>query len=271
MYTEEIHVSARNRLTMASRLGRALERDELAVVYQPIVRLSDERPVAFEALLRWHDPEHGLVAPLDFIPVAEETGLIVPIGKWVLEQALTQISAWRNTVPGGQHLGINVNISRVQLGDPAFVGVVEDAVARAGIDPVDIGLEVTESLIMEDFSDANDQLDRLRALGASISIDDFGTGYSSLACLGRLPANTLKIDRTFVEALDRDDNASHVLRAIVTMARSTGLTTVAEGIETVSQKERLRELGGDLGQGFLWSRPLPPKDVPAWLASHRTV
>lgn len=267
MYTEDLHEIATSRLNMASHLGRALEREEFSVVYQPIVRLSDEQPVALEALLRWHDPELGLVAPLDFIPVAEETGLIVPLGEWVLDQALTQIRHWRATLPGCQRLGINVNVSGVQLRHPGFARVVEDAVQRTGVDPGAVELELTESIIMEDVEEVRGQLERLRALGAQISIDDFGTGYSSLAYLSQLPANTLKIDRTFIEALDWDANAASVLSAIVRMAQASGMTTVAEGIETPSQREQLIELGGHLGQGFLWSRPLPPEDVPGWLAS----
>jgi diguanylate cyclase (GGDEF)-like protein/PAS domain S-box-containing protein len=265
MYTEDIHERATTRLNLASRLGRALEREELSVVYQPVVRLRDERPVAFEALLRWHDPERGPVSPLEFIPVAEETGLIVPIGEWVLRQALTQITAWRTTLPGWERLGISVNVSGVQLRDGDFAHVVQDAVEKAGIDPTAIHLELTESIIMDDIEDAAGQLERVSAVGAQIAIDDFGTGYSSLAYLSKLPATTLKIDRSFIEPLGRDASAASIFSAIIDMARASGLTTVAEGIETPSQKAQVRALGGQLGQGFLWSRPLAPQDVPGWL------
>ncbi|GAA1638960.1 sensor domain-containing protein [Georgenia ruanii] len=269
MYTEDIHERATAKLTIASRLGRALEREELSVVYQPVVRLSDDRPVALEALLRWHDPERGPVSPLEFVPVAEETGLIVPIGEWVLRQALTQITTWRTTLPGCQGLGISVNVSGAQLRDRGFAQVVADAAEKADLDPAAIHLELTESIIMEDIEDAAGQLERLRAVGAQLAIDDFGTGYSALAYLSKLPATTLKIDRSFIEPLARDASAVTILRAIIDMARAAGLTTVAEGIETPSQKAQVQALGGELGQGFLWSRPLAAEDVPGWLAQHR--
>jgi diguanylate cyclase (GGDEF)-like protein/PAS domain S-box-containing protein len=270
VYTEDIHERATVRLTTASHLGRALERGEFALAYRPIMRLADEQPIGFEALLRWNDPERGLIPPLDFIPVAEETGMIIPIGEWVLQEALGQINTWRTTLPGWERLAINLNVSGVQLRDHGFVDVVHDAVAAVGVDPASVHLELTESIIMEDIAEAADQLQRLRAVGAQLAIDDFGTGYSSLAYLSKLPATSMKIDRSFVRSLDDGDTRSAaILRAIVGVAQAAGLSTVAEGIETESQKMRLTSLGAELGQGFLWARPLPPVDVPAWLAQFR--
>ncbi|MET1045032.1 MAG: EAL domain-containing protein [Microbacteriaceae bacterium] len=256
---------------LETALNGALDRGELRVVYQPIVTFSSTKPVAFEALLRWRHPQLGSVSPLRFIPVAERSRLIVPIGEWVLRQALGQTHQWREELPGQRDLGISVNVSAVQMQDAGFVPVVESIVDEVGIDPAAIQLELTESIVMNDIEKACGGLQSLRSVGVRVAIDDFGTGYSSLAYLRDLPANAIKIDRSFVTPLENNDpSALPILRAIIVLAEGLGLDTVAEGVETVRQRNKLRELGVDVGQGYLWSKALPAEDVPAWLAGLRS-
>ncbi|WP_166790480.1 sensor domain-containing protein [Cryobacterium tagatosivorans] len=266
MFSEEMHTRASSRLDLESQLARALDHNELRVYYQPIVDVSTEGVVGFEALVRWAHPIRGLISPLEFIPIAEQTGMIIPIGEWVLREALAQAQKWRTEIPGAAALSISVNFSVLQLQDPDFVAVVADALTRSGLAPTALHLEITESVMMNDIEAAAETLNALHALGVRLSLDDFGTGHASLGHLDRLPVQTIKIDRSFVGGLGGENpKAASIVQAIVNLARSLDLDVVAEGVETVEQLLDLRRIGARLAQGFLWSRPLPPQEIPQWL------
>ena len=266
MFSEEMHTRASSRLDLESQLARALDHDEFRVHYQPIVDVSTEGVVGFEALVRWVHPIRGLISPLEFIPIAEQTGMIIPIGEWVLREALAQAQKWRTEIPGAAALSISVNFSVLQLQDADFVAVVADALARSGLAPTALHLEITESVMMNDIEAAVETLNALHALGVRLSLDDFGTGHASLGHLDRLPVQTIKIDRSFVGGLGGENaKAASIVQAIVNLARSLDLDVVAEGVETVEQLLDLRRMGARLAQGLLWSEPLPPQEIPHWL------
>ena len=268
MFERHLQDTVAAALRTGTDLHRALERDELVVHYQPITNLRNGRVVGFEALLRWNHPERGLVPPAEFIPLAEETGLIVPLGVWMLETALRQLGHWQavrdaNGVTG--NLAMNVNVSPRQLADPVLPRTLARVLHETGVDPNSVCLELTENALMQEESSA-DALDSLRRLGVHISIDDFGTGYSSLAYLKRFPVTALKIDRTFVDGLGTDIEDTSIVEAIVTLSHALGLIAVAEGLETPTQLEKLRAIGCDYAQGFLLGRPMPAEvigDTPA--------
>jgi EAL domain-containing protein (putative c-di-GMP-specific phosphodiesterase class I) len=245
------------RLDLESALRQAIERDELELLYQPIVRLADGRVVGAEALLRWHREGHGVVLPADFIPVAEETGLIVPIGTWALEHALTELRALTRTHDAADWPLLAVNLSALQLRLPTSIAMVRDAIRTSGVDPCMLSLEITESALMDDIDMSARAMHALRDLGVRLAVDDFGTGYSSLAYLKKLPVDCLKIDRSFINGLPSDQHDRSITEAIVTLGNSLGLTIVAEGVETVEQWIALDEIGCTVGQGFLWSPPIP--------------
>jgi diguanylate cyclase (GGDEF)-like protein/PAS domain S-box-containing protein len=245
------------RLSVENDLRRALERDELRLAYQPIVSLADGRIASVEALLRWEHPERGLVSPLEFVPVAEEIGLIEPIGRWVLEAACRQAAGWHHDRPDERPLGISVNLSLRQFTQRDLESTVADALAVSGVDPASVCLEITESVLMEEPDAVSDTIRRVSRLGVSFSLDDFGTGYSSLAYLARLPIDALKVDRSFVQALGLDARSTAITTAIVRMAQALSAEVVAEGVETERQLEVLRALDCDYAQGFLFHRPLP--------------
>jgi diguanylate cyclase (GGDEF)-like protein/PAS domain S-box-containing protein len=255
-------------LRTGTDLHRAVERDELVVHYQPIANLRNGRVVGFEALLRWNHPARGLVPPAEFIPLAEETGLIVPIGVWMLEKALQQLGHWqavRDAHGTTGKLAMNVNVSPRQLADPILPRTLARVLHETGVDPNSVCLELTENALMQEQSSA-DALAALRRLGVHISIDDFGTGYSSLAYLKRFPVTALKIDRSFVDGLGTEIEDTSIVEAIVTLAHALGLIAVAEGLETPTQLEKLRAIGCDYAQGFLLGRPMPAEligDTPA--------
>jgi Amt family ammonium transporter len=205
------------------------------------------------------------VPPARFIPVAEETGLILPLGRWVLEQACRQLVAWRAELGDASPLSISVNVSGRQLGEPRFVDDLVDVVGRTGADPAALTIEVTETVLMDNVDQAAASLAKLQALGVRVSIDDFGTGYSSLSYLGKLPIDCLKIDRSFVAGIDRSADAATLCAAIASLARSLGLHTVAEGVETEQQRDRLVGIGCDDAQGYLFARPLPADELTSRL------
>lgn len=260
---------ASGRLDLESDLRLALDRGELSLNYQPIIDLGTEAPTGFEALLRWNHREHGMIGPGTFIPVAEETGLILPIGTWVLQETLRQVQQWRNEVAGAEDLSAAVNISGRQLVAKNFPEIVEAAIRSAGIDPGAVHLEITETVLMDEPDLPKETLRRLRRLGLGISIDDFGTGYSSLSYLKWLAARTLKIDRTFVQELGVDPHGGTVIELVLGMAKSLKLEVIAEGVETTRQLTELRRLGVRHAQGYLWSKPIPADHVPAWLNARR--
>ena len=246
-------------------LRHAIGSDELRLVYQPQVSLPDERLVGVEALVRWDHPERGEVAPLDFIPLAEETGLIVPLGQWVLEEACQQAARWRGQNPAAAPLTVSVNVSARQL-EGNLVGTVVTALERSGIDPGMLCIEVTESGVMRDVQTAIAALESVRSLGVRISVDDFGTGYSSLAYLKRLPADELKVDKSFVDGLGDDPDDTAIVAAVVASAHALGLTVVAEGVESQRNVDSLVTLGCEVAQGYFYSRPVAASAISGMLA-----
>jgi diguanylate cyclase (GGDEF)-like protein/PAS domain S-box-containing protein len=256
-----MHSAALARLALKGDLERALERGEFTLVYQPIVRLGVGRLSGVEALLRWQHRDRGTVGPAEFIPVAEETGLIVPLGRWVLQRACAQAAAWNAIAP--HPITMSVNVSGRQLQQPAFVAEVAQVLASTGLAPELLTLELTESVLMQDAEAATVMLADLKSLGVRLAIDDFGTGYSSLNYLRRFPIDELKIDRSFVASLDEGPAQAAVVLSILRLSETLHLETVAEGIEEPSQLAALRDLGADLGQGYLFARPLDVSAITA--------
>jgi EAL domain-containing protein (putative c-di-GMP-specific phosphodiesterase class I) len=243
-------------LMLETSLRRALERGEFVLHYQPIVELCTLRVAGMEALLRWKHPDHGTVSPAEFIPLAEETGLIVPIGQWVLEQACRQACALE--AAGHGHLVVSVNLSPRQFRQPDLSRSVARALESAGLRPDKLTLEVTEGSVMDDADTAVRTLHELKAMGIGISIDDFGTGYSSLSYLRRFPIDSLKIDQSFVRDITADPDDAAITSAVIAMGHSLRLNIVAEGVETAEQLAFLRELGCHAAQGYLFGRPVAP-------------
>jgi diguanylate cyclase (GGDEF)-like protein len=265
IFEPSMHAAVVERLELEADLRRAIERDELVLHYQPIVDLAGGQVVGLEALLRWAHPRRGLVTPFEFIPLAEETGLIVDLGRWVLHEACRQAAEWRDDLRTGRPW-VSVNLSGLQLLDGSLDAEVAAALAESGLDPAGLTLEITETVLVQDVAAAVDHLEKLRALGVSIAIDDFGTGYSSLRYIGRFPADVLKIAKPFVDGLHAESDAA-LVRTIIALADSLGLRTVAEGIEDREQHARLSELGCMLGQGYLFARPLAPEAAGDMLRS----
>jgi EAL domain-containing protein (putative c-di-GMP-specific phosphodiesterase class I) len=266
VFETQMRTRAARRLTLQTDLQHALARDQLRVCYQPTIRLDTLEIVGFEALLRWNHPERGLIPPSGFIPLAEETGLIVPIGRWVLHEACRQVAHWRRTMHGYEQLGIAINVSARQLQGPPFVIDVREAVELTGLDPGAITLEITESLLLADADVIANQLQEFKDFGVRLAIDDFGTGYSSLSYLTRFPIDVMKIDKSFLADSTDSTDRQAMLRSIVDMGHSLHLSTLGEGIETTSELEQLRACCCDLGQGFLFDRPLTPDQATRRLA-----
>jgi diguanylate cyclase (GGDEF)-like protein/PAS domain S-box-containing protein len=262
LYQPHMHDSVVERLELGMELQLALARGQLTLRYQPIVNLADGATAGVEALVRWEHPDRGLILPGAFIPIAEDTGLIEPIGRWVLDNACQQARAWQ--LNGVASRRMSVNLSGRQLQNPKVVDDVRGALQRSGLDPGKLILEITESVLMSDTAESLDRLRALKDLGVQISIDDFGTGYSSLSYLRRFPVDALKIDKSFVDDLrGRSDDTYAFVRAIVELGHTLRLETVAEGIEQVHQWEALREIGCDFGQGYLFARPLKEPEISA--------
>ena len=255
---------ARHRLQIRNSIAGAELRDELEVFYQPLYDLATGQVASLEALLRWNHPELGLVTPMDFIPVAERTGAIVPIGEWVLNQACQDLAAWRRATANDE-LTVAVNVAPEQVRLASFDEAVARALNAAGLPASALALEITERTILEDRSVERHTIDALRTRGVDLHLDDFGTGYSSLGYLSRFPLSVLKIDQMFVARLGIDPKATALVEGIVAMAESLGLETVAEGIETSEQREALTLMGCSQGQGYLFARPCPGADVMALL------
>jgi diguanylate cyclase (GGDEF)-like protein/PAS domain S-box-containing protein len=266
-YTEDMNSTAFERLMLESHLRKALEQGEFVIHYQPKVSLAHGRVVGVEALLRWQHPDLNLVPPSEFIPLAEETGLIVPIGEWVLKTACEEVARWHRA--GFGPLDLAVNLSARQFQQRALTDTIAGVVAASGLPPAAVELELTESVIMRDAAESARRLRELTDLGFRLAVDDFGTGYSSLGYLRSFPISSLKIDRSFVRDLERDASGAAIPRAIAGLARSLGLKVVAEGVETRGQLEILRELGCEEMQGYLFSRPLPADEMVALLREGR--
>jgi len=248
-------------------LHRALERNELRVVYQPVVSLTTGAVVAAEALLRWLHPDRGFVPPSDFVPLAEESGLIVPIGSWILEEAVRHWAGWRSRHPGVVPPVLHVNLSPRQLHQQEFLGFVHHVLGRYGVEPSNVCVELTETVLMDDLERRRSPLAELRDLGLRIALDDFGTGYSSLTYLKRFPVDCIKIDQSFVAGVADEGFDAAIVESVIDLAHAVGLSVVAEGLETPEQLERLRELGCDHAQGYLFSKPRPAQDLDTLLAT----
>ena len=261
IFDREMHVRNLNLLRLETDLRRAVERDEFEVFYQPIISLETGEVREFEALLRWRHPEHGLVAPNEFICVAEETGLIIPIGRWILEEACRQTVEWQNRFPHLDALTISVNLSAKQLMHPTLTAQVKDVLYKTNLKPQCLQLEVTESTVMEHHDTAHRVLNELNALGILLSTDDFGTGYSSLSYLHRFPFDRLKIDRSFISKMDSESKSGAIVRTILLLGQNLDIEVVAEGIENKDQLGQLQSLGCGFGQGFLFSKPVPKKEA----------
>ncbi len=255
IFSTSMHTELLKKLSLESALVKALENQELELFYQPIINLKTGIIAGFEALIRWHSPTLGFVSPVEFIPIAEETGLIVPLGNWILAQAVKQIKKWEKSYPN-LCLSVAVNVSSKQLLNPNFVNEIDRILENTGINPNLLKIEITESLLMDNFEYAQGVLKQIQARHLKISLDDFGTGYSSLSYLHNLPFNTLKIDRIFIQPLTSENVSSPIVEAIVNLAHNLSLEVVAEGIETEIQEEILKKINCNYGQGYLYSRPV---------------
>jgi EAL domain-containing protein (putative c-di-GMP-specific phosphodiesterase class I) len=255
-FSAKVHDATLERLQLRTDLTVALDHGEFSIDYQPVIELATGEIRGVEALVRWLHPRRGLLGPSEFIPLAEENGEILAIGRWVLRQACVQARAWSRFAPGG--LSMAVNLSGRQIDDPHLVADVSAALAASGLPAHRLTLEITESVLMADVDTTTATLHALKALGVRLAIDDFGTGYSSLSYLRRFPVDILKIDRSFVATLHTGDTDIALVRSILSLGQTLELETIAEGIEEVAQLDQLRKLGASLGQGYLFARPLDP-------------
>jgi diguanylate cyclase (GGDEF)-like protein len=259
VFDEALRTRIMERLDLENGLRRALQRDELCVYYQPEISLSQRRMVTVEALLRWKHPERGLLEPSEFVGLAEQTGLIVEIGAWVLNEACRQVMVWRGK---GADVDVAVNVSARQLVQPDIVEVVRDALERTGLPPAALCLEITESAVMHDPEAALATLTLVKELGVKVALDDFGVGFSSLAQLKEmLPLHALKVDRSFISGLGDDERNSAIVAAVVMLASTLGVTAIAEGVETEAQAIQARALGCDVSQGYYFTAPEPPEAI----------
>jgi EAL domain-containing protein (putative c-di-GMP-specific phosphodiesterase class I) len=265
LFDADMHAAALRRLQMKTDLERAISSGEFTLRYQPIVDLREGKITGVEALVRWDHPERGLVSPAEFIPLAEDTGLIVPLGRWVLREACRQAGEWQQEHPRTPALTMSVNVSAKQLVHPQIADDVAAALRESGIAPATLTLEITESVLMSDTDVAIAKLDELRRLGLRIAVDDFGTGYSSLGYLSSLPIDILKLDKTFVDGVALGPEDSAIARAVVNLGNSLSLMVVAEGIESKDQLRVLQKLDCDRGQGFFFAKPLDVEGIQTLL------
>ena len=268
IFDEEMHRRAVEQIRLETELRRAVERHEFRLHYQPIVSLRSGALEGFEALIRWQHPSKGLIHPGAFLPVAEETGLIVPIGWRVLEEACRQVAGWHDRYPNDRHLSMNVNLSRKQFVQGDLVGRLREILTDTQVDPRVLRLEVSEGLITSNSESTVARLRQLKDLGVQLHIDDFGTGGASLSYLHRLPTDTIKIDRSFVSRVDTENGKLGIIHTIISLARSLGMQVTAEGLETASQLARLRELECESGQGYYFSKPLTSRAADELIARH---
>lgn len=267
MFDRAMHAEALTRLQIESDLRHALDRNEFFLHYQPIVSLDDGRIIGMEALVRWQNAERGVVSPATFVPVAEDTGLVVPLGRWVLEEACRQGRIWQARYEASRPFAMSVNLSVREFAQPDLVRRVDAILAETGFPASHLNLEITESAIIGQQHPAIETIQELRQLGVRIHLDDFGTGYSALSYLHRLPLDAVKVDRAFTSSIDSEERPMQVMRAIVSLAHAIGLEVVAEGVSSPRQLALLREMGCDLGQGFLFARPGSADDIERALAN----
>jgi EAL domain-containing protein (putative c-di-GMP-specific phosphodiesterase class I) len=255
VFDERMRTETADRQAIEHDLRRAVASDELVVQYQPIIDLATGGLFGAEALVRWRHPERGLLFPADFVPVAEETGLIVPLGHWVLAEACRRAAEWQAETSGRRHVSLSVNVSTHQFRQPEWADEVAFTLARSALPPGRLVIEITESAVMENTDVAAVRLEELRRLGVRLAIDDFGTGYSSLGYLKHLPVDILKVDKSFIETITEGPHESALARAVLRLARTLRLQSVAEGVERQEQLVLLQRLGCQLGQGFYLGRP----------------
>jgi diguanylate cyclase (GGDEF)-like protein len=261
IFDQKMHTRAVTLLQLETDLRYAVERSELELYYQPIIGLDEVKLVGFEALVRWNHPTRGLVPPVEFIPVSEDTGLIIPMTLWILRTACMQVVEWQRRSPENENLMVSVNLSGKHFAQPDLVSQIKMILKETQMKPSCLKLEITESAVMENAETAIAMLKQIRELGAQLSIDDFGTGYSSLSYLHRFPIDTLKVDRSFVSAMEDGTENGEIVRTVIALAKTLNLDVVAEGIETIHQLHQLRILGCEYGQGYLFSRPLPAQEI----------
>lgn len=266
IFDQKMHIRAVTRLQLETDLRFAIERNEFELYYQPIISLEDASLIGFEALVRWNHPQRGLVPPNEFIPISESTGLIIPMTVQILHSACTQIVEWQEKSPNGKQLSISVNLSGKHFGHPALVEQIKTVISETGIAAGNLKLELTESAVMENAETAILMLKQIKDTGVQISIDDFGTGYSSLSYLHRFPIDLLKVDRSFVSAMEENTENGEIVRTVIALAKALKLKVVAEGIESIHQFHQLRILGCEYGQGYLFSKPMPVADTERLLA-----
>jgi predicted signal transduction protein with EAL and GGDEF domain len=266
IFDEQMHAHVVALVTMETELRWAVERRELRVHYQPIVSASSGEVIGFEALVRWQHPERGMVSPAEFIPVAEECGLIGSIGRWVLQEACREAQAWHTRFPQRDRLFVSVNLSAKQFLQPSLAGEILQTLQESGLAPHQLHLEITESALLDNPETSKQVLVELRAHGIHLYIDDFGTGYSALSYLHNFPFDALKIDRSFVSKLGEGSKHTGMVSAIIAIAQSFGMDVIAEGVETSAQLELLQQLGCHNIQGYYFSRPLPAEAATEWLA-----
>lgn len=265
VFDTEMHDEAMRQMQLENDLRRALERGEFRVYYQPIVSLMTGRLAGFEALMRWQHPERGLVSPGEFIPIAEETGLILPMGQWILMEACRQLGEWQKKYPQYRRLSMSVNISSRQFSQRGTIDLLKDVLEKTGLNPALLKLEITETAIMENTESAMETLLTLKKMGVQLSVDDFGTGYSSLGYLYRFPMDVLKIDQSFISRIDTDGEKLELVRTIITLAWNLGMDVIAEGIETTKQLAQLKRLKCEYGQGYLFSKPMSAEHTEKFL------
>jgi EAL domain-containing protein (putative c-di-GMP-specific phosphodiesterase class I) len=265
LYNTEMNVEATEKLKMINDLKNAVKNNEFRIHYQPQIDINTNEVVGMEALVRWQHPVKGLVPPLEFIPLAEETGLIIPIGEWVLREACRQNKAWQDL--GYKPMRIAVNLSIVQFEHHNLIKTVRDALSETGLKPEWLELEITESLAVKCFDCAIKRIKQLKKLGVYISLDDFGTGYSSYSYLNQLPIDSLKIDRIFLENLKEDSDEEFITRTMISLAKKLNLTIIAEGVENEGQLDFLRKQKCNIAQGFLFSKPVSAEDFVRLLSN----
>ena len=265
VFDQAMHEQVARRLDLESDLRKAVERGEFPLHYQPVIDLGDQGVWGTEALLRWEHPERGLLGPSEFVAVGEDAGLIVPMGTWALEEACRRTKAWQDAYPQNPPLGVIVNLSARQLRHPGCEEAIRAALENSGLPPHSLSLDVTETAFIDALEDNRLALERIRALGVRISIDDFGMGYSSHSYLKRLPADTLKIDRSFLMGFGEDAKDTALVRMVIDVGHTLGMRVIAEGVEEWAQDTLLAETGCDMAQGYHFSGPVPPEQVPGIL------
>jgi diguanylate cyclase (GGDEF)-like protein len=278
VFNPAMHAQALHRLELENELRRAIEHGELRLYYQPMVLLSTGKVIGMEALVRWEHPERGLIRPREFIPLAEETGLIVPLGRWVLRETCRRACEWGEQYPTASPLLASVNLSVVQFREPDLVGELQGILRETGLEPSRLQLEITESAVVDDTERATALLWELKGLGVRLAIDDFGTGYSSLASLRQFPVDDLKIDKKFVDGLGQNESDAAIVRLVIDLAHALGMQAIAEGVETPEQLARLRDMGCDQAQGYYFWESLPDEEAarllagsPLWLLNPHTI